>query len=78
MRRATADLPLHGGKDGHPFPVDRKRYDGNIAILQAAARRTRIDPNENDHALRRLAAYLRANGRTDRRSDRRSDAMLSA
>ena len=57
--------------------MDRKRYHGNIAILQAAARQARIDPNQNDHALRRLAEYLRANGRTDRRADRRSDAMLS-
>ena len=49
-------MPLHAGQYGHPFPVDRKRYNGNIAILQAAAGRARIDPNEKDHALRRLAA----------------------
>jgi len=36
--------------------MDRKRYHGNIAILQAAARQAKIDPNENDHALRRPAA----------------------
>jgi len=31
MKRGTAHLPLHGGKDGHPFPVDRATYDGTIS-----------------------------------------------
>ncbi len=26
----------HGGKDGHPFPVDRRTYDESIRILQEA------------------------------------------
>ena len=29
----------HGGKDGHPFPVDRKQYDLSIRILSDAVRR---------------------------------------
>ena len=31
-RTGTADLPLHRGKDGHPYPVDRKTYDQSIAL----------------------------------------------
>jgi len=26
----------HGGKDGHPYPVDRKIYDRSIEILRIA------------------------------------------
>lgn len=56
----------HGGKDGHPFPVDRETYDRNIAMLEAAVQRARVDPNEKDRSLRRLAAWMRRadNGRT--------------
>ena len=32
--RSWADYSYaHGGKDGHPFPVDRMTYDRNIAVL---------------------------------------------
>ncbi len=50
----------HGGKDGHPFPVDRETYDRNIAILEAAVRRAKISPNDKDQSLRRLAAIVGA------------------
>ena len=49
----------HGGKDGHPFPVERELYDRNIARLEDAVRKVRISPNEKDHALRRLQQYLK-------------------
>ena len=26
----------HGGKDGHPYPVDKETYDGSIEILRKA------------------------------------------
>jgi len=48
----------HGGKDGHPFPVDLATYDRNIALLEGALRRARIDPNEKDRSLRRLAEMM--------------------
>jgi hypothetical protein len=51
----------HGGKDGHPFPVHRRLYDRNIAILEQGLQRAKINPNEKDHALRRLAAYMGLN-----------------
>ena len=28
-----ANLPLHGGKDGYPYPVDRETYDKSIEFL---------------------------------------------
>jgi len=47
----------HGGKDGHPFPVDRTAYDQSIAVLESAVRRARIEPTGRDQALYRLSAY---------------------
>ena len=45
----------HGGKDGTPFPVDRRTYDRNIGVLTDAVRRARLGRNEKFAALRRLA-----------------------
>ncbi|MBM4441725.1 MAG: DUF763 domain-containing protein [Candidatus Rokubacteria bacterium] len=44
----------HGGKDGHPYPVDRRTYDATIGYLETAVRRARIGEPERLHALRRL------------------------
>ncbi len=44
----------HGGKDGHPYPVDRDNYDRSIALLESAVRRAKIDPAGRDQALFRL------------------------
>jgi len=49
----------HGGKDGHPYPVDRSTYDQSIAVLERALMRSRISPTEKDGALRRLFTFLR-------------------
>lgn len=46
----------HGGKDGHPFPVNRQDYDRSIYILERALRRARTGNNDNLQALKRLAA----------------------
>jgi hypothetical protein len=45
----------HGGKDGHPFPVDRNTYDRSIAVLSDAVRRAKIDNREKMEALKRLS-----------------------
>lgn len=47
----------HGGKDGHPFPVDRKTYDTSIALLESAVRRARVDAAGKDQALFRLSQW---------------------
>jgi uncharacterized protein len=46
----------HGGKDGHPYPVDRRTYDATIGYLETAVRRARIGEPERLQALRRLQA----------------------
>lgn len=47
----------HGGKDGHPYPVDRGGYDRSIATLEQALRRSRVGDREKLAALRRLASW---------------------
>jgi hypothetical protein len=44
----------HGGKDGHPFPVDRVTYDRTIAVLEDGVRRARLGEPDRLAALRRL------------------------
>jgi hypothetical protein len=46
----------HGGKDGFPFPVDRKTYDRSILTLQTAIDNAKLGDKE------RLAAMGRLNG----------------
>ncbi len=45
----------HGGKDGHPYPVDRDTYDRSIEWLREAVSQARIGHSERLGALRRLA-----------------------
>jgi hypothetical protein len=49
----------HGGKDGHPFPVDRATYDHSIEWLREATARTKLGDAERSRALKRLAAWQR-------------------
>src|ERR1700745_2916596 len=44
----------HGGKDGHPYPVDRKVYDESIDFLRHTLEKTRLEQTEKDQALKRL------------------------
>jgi len=46
----------HGGKDGHPYPVNRSVYDESIEILRRTVERARIEKSDKDNALRRLQA----------------------
>lgn len=45
----------HGGKDGTPFPVDRRTYDATIESLRRALSEARAGRSEKIQALRRLA-----------------------
>ncbi len=47
----------HGGKDGHPFPVDRETYDRSIELLSTAVRRAKIGNREKMEAFRRLSQF---------------------
>jgi len=44
----------HGGKDGTPYPVDRKTYDKSIIFFREIVRRMRISPVEKDKLIRKL------------------------
>jgi hypothetical protein len=45
----------HGGKDGIPYPVDRKTYDQSIELLSKAINNTRLALSEKREAFQRLA-----------------------
>lgn len=47
----------HGGKDGHPFPVDRKTYDQTIEILRKAIDRAKVGDWERIEAIKRLKEF---------------------
>jgi hypothetical protein len=47
----------HGGKDGIPYPVNRKLYDANLERLQRAIERARIGQEDKVLALKSLAKF---------------------
>jgi hypothetical protein len=47
----------HGGKDGHPFPVQRKTYEESIAFLQSCLDKARINDRDKIEAFKRLNRY---------------------
>lgn len=48
----------HGGKDGHPYPVNRKVYDRSIEILRKSLERAKIERSEKENALKRLLRFF--------------------
>ncbi|MBW1677159.1 MAG: DUF763 domain-containing protein [Deltaproteobacteria bacterium] len=44
----------HGGKDGHPYPVDRQSYDRSIEILKQAVESAKIGDRQKMEAIKRL------------------------
>ena len=56
LRDPAAYSFAHGGKDGHPYPVDRQTYDGTIAFLEATVRHARLGDRDRLAAFRRLAS----------------------
>jgi hypothetical protein len=44
----------HGGKDGIPYPVNKKTYDKSVEVLQQAIKRAKLSSLEKDRALQRL------------------------
>jgi hypothetical protein len=49
----------HGGKDGIPYPVDRKVYDESIEILARAVAKARVERTDKREALTRLDRAFR-------------------
>lgn len=47
----------HGGKDGHPYPVDRRGYDRTIEVLRRAIEEAKLGRREELAALKRLARW---------------------
>jgi uncharacterized protein len=47
----------HGGKDGYPFPVDKKTYDESIEILKEAVNKAKIGSYEKINAIKRLSCF---------------------
>jgi hypothetical protein len=47
----------HGGKDGHPYPVNRTVYDGSVEWLRDAVNKAKIGHSDKLQALKRLAAW---------------------
>jgi hypothetical protein len=47
----------HGGKDGHPYPVNRDVYDHSVDWLREAVNKARIGHSERLRALKRLAEW---------------------
>ena len=47
----------HGGKDRHPYPVDREVYDHSVDWLREAVAKARIGRSEQLDALKRLAEW---------------------
>ncbi len=45
----------HGGKDGHPYPVNRKNYQQSIDILSRAVKEAKLGRSDKLRALRRLS-----------------------
>jgi uncharacterized protein len=48
----------HGGKDGHPYPVNWQVYDESIEFLRRTLERTRVESTEKDQALKRLLRFF--------------------
>jgi hypothetical protein len=49
----------HGGKDGIPYPVDRKTYDQSIELLRKAIHKTKLGIREKNETLNRLSRLER-------------------
>jgi hypothetical protein len=50
----------HGGKDGHPYPVDRQTYDQSIDILKEAVQHAKVGEHDRLDAIRRLNGLIQS------------------
>ncbi len=47
----------HGGKDGTPYPVNRRGYDRSIEIVKKAVEQAKLGNTETAQAIKRLARF---------------------
>lgn len=47
----------HGGKDGTPFPVERKTYDNTIEVMRLAVEKSKVEHSEKQKAVKRLIRH---------------------
>ena len=48
----------HGGKDGFPYPVDRKVYDYSISTLKEALDEAKLEKKDKYNAIKRLESFV--------------------
>jgi len=48
----------HGGKDGYPYPVNRRVYDESIIFLKEAIQKAKIGDNERFKLLKKLHTFF--------------------
>ncbi len=48
----------HGGKDGFPYPVNKKVYDKSISILKGAIDNAKIGDKDKLYAIKRLNKFI--------------------
>jgi hypothetical protein len=51
----------YGGKDGVPFPVDRRAMDESITLLRESVQAAKIGDKERTHSLQRLRRFVPEN-----------------
>src|SRR3954467_3967180 len=56
----------HGGKDGTPFPVDRRTYDRTVEVLGNALNASHVDRSERVKAFARLARFAERDATGDK------------
>jgi hypothetical protein len=47
----------HGGKDGHPYPVDKTTYDFSIEFLRKYINKAKLENQEKKEAFKRLSRF---------------------
>ena len=56
MKYSFAD----GGKDGHPYPVNRKVYDETINIMEVLIRKSKIEHSDREKAFSKLKLFIKS------------------
>ena len=47
----------HGGKDGHPYPVNKETFEYSIHVLQEAVNKSKIGERDKMYSLKRLGQF---------------------